>query len=214
MRDARLRSVLSMLIVLAAMVTAGCGSTGPMLSVLRGNLAYSRGDYQSALVHYLATDETSDDRGWILFNTGNVYYALGEQEAALSSWDQARQAAGSLEDGGSGAGRATMLIHAASYNRGVLFYQRGEYRSAYDEFRYALAVNSQSVPAKANLELALQKIRAAEQAQQMGGNEVAEDDGEATGPATLRILEYVRRKETQRWFANRELDESDDPRDW
>ena len=71
--------------VLLVGVFAGCSSGGPMISVLRGNLAYGRGDYQTALVHYLAAEEDAADRGWLLFNTGNVYYALGEQELTTTS---------------------------------------------------------------------------------------------------------------------------------
>ena len=183
-------------------VLSGCSVGGPMLAVLQGNLAYGRGEYQVALVHYLSAQENVSDRGWLLFNSGNVYYALGEQDAALSAWNDARQ------------GGITLLIHAASYNRGVLFYQRGDYRDAYDEFRYALSVNAKSVAAKANLELALQKIRSAEQAEQIGEEAAGEGPGDEADDASLRILEYVRRKEAQRWYANRESDDTTDLRDW
>jgi tetratricopeptide (TPR) repeat protein len=209
------RNVLRLIALLAVVVVfAGCSGGGSMVSVLRGNLAYSRGDYQSALVHYLSTDAESVHRGWLLYNSGNVYYALGEQEAALSAWDDARKSAVDPVSGEADRGAQTLLIHAASYNRGVLFYQRGEYQAAYDEFKYALSVNARSVAAKANLELALERVRSAEQVQQVGGDAANGDAADEAGPATLRILEYVRRKEAQRWFANRESDESHEPRDW
>lgn len=211
------RHVLKLGVALAALVLAGCSSGGPMITVLRGNLAYGRGDYQTALVHYLAAEEDAEDRGWLLFNTGNVYYALGEQEAALTAWADARTVSTPADPGGDAPAGSTLLIHAASYNRGVLLYQRGDYQDAYDEFRYALTVNPQSMAAKTNLELALRRIRSAEQAEEVGGGAAGNgSDGEPdeAGAATLRILEYVRRKEAQRWFANRESDDSSDPRDW
>lgn len=203
--------------LLAAGVLTGCSNGGAMVTVLRGNLAYGRGDYQTALVHYLAAEEDAEDRGWLLFNTGNVYYALGEQEAALTAWADARTASAPDEPSSEAPAGSTLLIHAASYNRGVLLYQRGDYQAAYDEFRYALTLNPQSMAAKTNLELALRKIRSAEQAEQVGGDAASgEGDGQPdeSGAATLRILEYVRRKEAQQWFANRESDDSQDPRDW
>ena len=196
----------------AALVTIGCSSGGPIVSVLQGNMAYSRGDYQTALVRYLSTREDEAQRGWLLFNAANVYYALGEQEAALVAWNDARSAAVGSDD--SSRGGSTLLIHAASYNRGVLLHERGEYRGAYDEFRYALSVNPRSAVAKVNLELALQKIRSAEQAEQRGGGPADDVGGEDAGQATLRILEYVRRKEAQRWFANRESDDTSHQQDW
>ncbi len=192
----------------------GCAPAGPVLSVIRGNLAYGRGDYQAALLHYLSAEHDAADQGWLLFNTANVYYALGEQEAALEAWDQARQAVTARDSERRAA--ATSLIHAASYNRGVLLYQQGEYRAAYDEFRYALRVESRNVAAKENLELALQKTVAAEQGAQAGSvaDPVSGEIDDGRGPTTLRILEYVRRKEAQRWHASREIDEPTDPRDW
>ena len=209
------RYVLRVAIALAAVwVLSGCSSGNPMVSVVRGNLAYGRGDYQGALVHYLSTSQQNSNRGWLLFNTGNVYYALGEQEAALTAWEDARNALVDPDAEAAGGGSTNLLIHAASYNRGVLFYQRGEYRDAYDEFRYALSVNSQSLSAKANLELSLQKIRSAEQAQEIGGGAAREETEGEMGATTIRILEYVRRKEAQKWFANREADDSPDARDW
>lgn len=200
------------LLVGVGVLLSGCSAAGAMLAVLRGNMAYGRGDYQSALVHYLSADEGAAHRGWLLYNSGNVYYALGEQEAALAAWENARILAIDPDSPGV-RGAPTLLIHAASYNRGVLLYQRGEYRAAYDEFRYALSLDSRSAAAKQNLELALQKARSAEQARR-GDGPVSEDADETPGPTTLRILEYVRRKEAQRWHANRDVAGPSDPRDW
>ncbi|MFW5743305.1 MAG: tetratricopeptide repeat protein [Spirochaetota bacterium] len=188
-----------------------------MIAVLRGNLAYARGDYQTALVHYLAAEERSEHRGWVLFNTGNVYYALGEHDAALTAWTDARTASAPAASGSDEPAGSTLLIHAASYNRGVLLYERGDYRAAYEEFSYALRLNPRSMAAKTNLELALRKLSSAEQGEQMGDEAASgEGDGRADEPdaSTLRILEYVRRKEARQWFANRESDDSADPRDW
>ncbi len=196
------RHVLSLTVLLALAALSGCSAGGPMAAVLQGNLAYGRGEFQVALVHYLSAQENVSDRGWLLFNSGNVYYALGEQDAALAAWNDARQTG------------TTLLMHAASYNRGVLLYQRGDYRDAYDEFRYALSVNAKSIAAKTNLELALQKTRSAEQAEQIGEEVAGEGPGDDTDEVSLRILEYVRRKEAQRWYANRESDDTTDLRDW
>lgn len=206
------RYVLIALVPVAAFVS-GCSAAGPMVSVIRGNMAYGRGDYQTALVHYLSAEPEAAHRGWLIYNSGNVYYSLGEQDAALSAWDNARRA---IVDADSGAVRSApgQLLHAASYNRGVLLYQRGEYRAAYDEFRYALSIDSRSVAAKTNLELALQKALAAEQAEQIGPGPVSDRAAEDPGPATMRILEYVRRKESQRWYASRDTEGPSDPRDW
>ena len=188
---------------------ASCTAASHMLPVLRGNLAYSRGDYQAALVHYLSTPERAESRGWLMFNIGNVYYALGEHDAALASWSDAM-----LAVGGPGDPNDTTLVHASAFNRGVLFYERGHFQDALDEFRYSLEVNSRSVAAKINVELALQKQRSAEQVRQTGQREPGQAEPGGEDPQTVRILEYVRRKEAQRWFANRDADQAHDAQDW
>ena len=218
----------STILLLAVLVVSACGGYGSITEVLRGNLAYSRGDYQNALVHYMVAVEDAPSDAWTRFNIGNVYYALGEHEAALEVWHDARRAI--EEDDDAGASELS-LIYATSYNRGVLLYQQGQYAAAYDELRYALSVNSRSSDAKANLELALSKLQAADaaaaNAAAADGNEgspgatggvspTPPDDPGDDGPGeqTLRLLEYVRRKETQQWFANREIESQDQPQDW
>ena len=210
------------ILFLAALAVAACGGHGSVTEVLRGNLAYSRGDYQKALVHYMVAVEDAPSDAWTRFNIGNVYYALGEHEAALEVWHDARRAVEEVENAGASQ---LSLIYATSYNRGVLLYQQGQYESAYEELRYALSVNSRSSDAKANLELALSKLQAANAV--ASGNEASpgeaggvsptppDDPGDdGPGEQTLRILEYVRRKETQQWFANREIESQDHPQDW
>jgi len=210
---------ISLLVALSAFL-AGCGGYGSIIEVLRGNLAYSRGDFQGALVHYMVAIEDEPSDAWTRFNIGNVYYALGEHDAALEVWDDARRV---IEDTESAAANELSLIYAASYNRGVLLYQQGQYAAAYDELKYALSVNDRSIDAKANLELSLRKLQAANAASANAGGAAQGTGGVTTTPPgadqgpeeqTLRILEYVRRKETQQWFANREIESQDQPRDW
>ncbi|MBU8913550.1 MAG: tetratricopeptide repeat protein [Spirochaetales bacterium] len=215
------------IIILAVAAVAACGGHGSVTEVLRGNLAYSRGDYQNALVHYMVAVENAPSDAWTRFNIGNVYYALGEHEAALEVWHDARRAIEEVDNAGASQ---LSLIYATSYNRGVLLYQQGQYEAAYNELRYALSVNSRSSDAKANLELALSKLQAADAVSANAaadGNEASpgaaggvsaappDDPGDdGPGEQTLRILEYVRRKETQQWFANREIESQDQPQDW
>lgn len=206
-------------ILLVALVVTACGGYRPIIEVLRGNLAYSRGDYQNALVHFMVAIEDAPIDAWTRFNIGNVYYALGEHEAALEVWHDARRVVEEADDAGTSE---LSLIHATSYNRGVLLYQQGQYAAAYDELRYALSANSRSSDAKANLELALSKLQAAlaasaRDATATGGVSSTPPDGQddgGPGEQTLRILEYVRRKEAQQWFANREIESQDQPQDW
>jgi tetratricopeptide (TPR) repeat protein len=210
------RSVLRLLTLAGIAVTlSACGDYGSMIDVFRGNLAYGRGDYQGALVHYMVAVDNEPSDAWTHFNIANVYYALGEHEAALEFWASARERVQSIES----VGNNVSLLYSASFNRGVLLYQQGNYQGAYEEFRYALSVNSRDPDAKANLEIALSKLAASDAASEVEGSSGGvslSDEGDAADmdDQTLRLLEYVRRKETQEWYANRDLELPDASQDW
>ncbi len=202
------RNVLAVVgIALVSVITvAGCTAARPVVPVLRGNLAYSRGDFQSALVHYLSADDAASDP-WVLFNTANVYYALGEQEAALETWDAARIAANAVD-------LSPALVHAASFNRGVLLFERGQFASSYDEFRYALSLVPASMSTKINLELALDRSRSSESSGSSSESDEPADTPGEEDTSTLRILEYVRRQEANQWIPNTDDVQDGSARDW
>ncbi len=180
---------------LAVLWLGACEGGVPQLTVVQANYAYGRGQYQDAIVRYFDTIESEDYRGYVAYNLANAYHALGESEAALELWDEAEQA--ELDD----------LSFGIRFNRGLLFYERGRYRQAYDQFRAALEIESNSVEAKRNLELAFQRIQAGAGLDQA---ERAERDSDHEPSAeTSRVLEYIRRREDGRWFATEtpELDE-------
>lgn len=168
------------------------------LRVLKGNYAHGQGHFQSATVDYLRAWEEEDYREWVAYNLGNVYYAMGEVQAALGMWERAQES------------DEADILFGVTFNKGVFYYERGRYEDAYAQFKRSLEIDPGSVDAKVNLELALQKLRAGEQ---VARGEPSGSDGEE-GPTaqTIRILEYVRRKEETRWFATEEIeDESDTP---
>ena len=72
------RSLLTFLLSGAILLFGSCSLLEPGLSVLRGNYLYQQGRYQNALLLYLEGDESGKSRERILYNIGNVYYALGE----------------------------------------------------------------------------------------------------------------------------------------
>jgi tetratricopeptide (TPR) repeat protein len=182
------------------LLLSGCGAE-PHLHVLAGNYAYGQGRFQNATVDYLRAWQEEDYKPWIAYNLGNVYYALGEVQAALGMWQRAQES------------DEADILFGVTFNKGVFYYERGRYRDAYNQFKHALEIDPASVDAKINLELALQKIQASEQVVrgEPGGGE--EGDG---GPSaqTVRILEYVRRKEETRWFATEEVEEEPDTPNW
>ncbi|MFP4301525.1 MAG: tetratricopeptide repeat protein [Spirochaetaceae bacterium] len=189
------------LVTLLTLLLTGCVPVRGHLEVLRGNYYYSRGEYQESIVSYLTLLDEPESREYVSYNLGNVYQALGEGNAARRMWDQAE-----------GSGDED-LLYRVSFNRGVFYYDRGEYQRAYDAFKEALRLNNGSVPAKINLELTLLQLSAEEQLTPQAGEQEAEGTGEI-GSEALRVLEFVRREERQRWEANREPETSEYQRDW
>ncbi|MFP4010518.1 MAG: tetratricopeptide repeat protein [Spirochaetaceae bacterium] len=184
----------------ALLLLSSCG-TETHLRVLRANYAFGQGRFQNATVDYLRAFETGEYGRWIAYNLGNVYYALGEVQAALGMWERA------------GDSDEADILFGVAFNKGVYYYERGRYRDAYTQFQRALEIDPGNVDAKVNLELALRKIRAGEQVVR---GEPPEDGGEAEGNSaqTVRILEYVRRKEENRWFAADDVEDEPEMPAW
>jgi len=174
--------------LLLLVVLSGCGLGDPHLTVLRGNFSFERGEFQDSIVRYLeALESDTDNASYVLYNLGTVYHAVAENEAAVEAWERA--AAQAPPD----------VLFALHHNRGNLYYRQGRYTEAYEQFRRALLLNPSSMRSKINLELALQRIQAAESAPTnrtggAGGNGAVSDEAR-------RVLEYMRRKETGEWQA-------------
>ncbi|MCG8479542.1 MAG: hypothetical protein MI724_10635 [Spirochaetales bacterium] len=185
------------------LVLVSCNAYLPHLQVVRANYNVSRGEYQPAIVDYLRAQETAQFEDWLSYNLGNVYHFLGESEAADDRWESARTS------------NVTDLLFGASFNQGVYLYEQGRYEEALTEFRFALSVEPQSVAAKNNFELTLEKIEAGSElagrgSVSAGGGSSSSEDG--TG--ATRMLDYMRRKEEQRWRANVEVGVSPAAEDW
>lgn len=183
-------------LLLLLVALSGCGFGDPYLTVLRGNLSFERGEFQDSIVRYLdALEADREFESHVFYNLGTVYHAVAENEAAVEAWDLA--AAHAPPD----------VLFALHHNRGNLYYRQGRYAEAYEQFRRALMLNPSSMGSKINLELALQRVQAAESAPttRSGG---AGTNG-AVSDEARRVLEYMRRKETGQWRAT----DTQEPRD-
>ncbi len=194
-------------IVLAALAASlpflSCRDAGPSGRVLSGNMAYGRGQYQKAILRYLdADDETGIGRDAVNYNLANVYYALGEGDAALKAWAMAE----SLTDD-------TDILFRVAFNRGVLYYNWGRYDEAYREFRRALSINPSDIDAKINLEDALSRVRSEIPGEGRGEGGEVENVGEEIDDDSKRLLDYVRRKEADAW-STEESDDGGFAEDW
>lgn len=191
----------TVLALAGVLLLGACAPVYEGAQTLLGNAATQRGDYQQAILAYNEARSARDSLPWVLYNLGNVYNALGESSAALELWDQVDQAL------------YPELEFRLAFNRGHLLYQKGRYAEAYAEFRRALLLDSRSLDAKRNLELALGKWQAQASAP-LGG------EGPRRGAASRQVenaravLDYIRRVEQARLQANRQTDPSPQEADW
>ncbi|MCF7928518.1 MAG: tetratricopeptide repeat protein [Spirochaetales bacterium] len=176
-----------------------CELGSPVFSVLMGNYAYQRGEYEQATVNYLEAMEFDEHTNYIRYNLGNVYRALGEEDSALSMWSEAEE-----------SGNET-INYAVAYNRGILYYELGRYEDAFEEFKQALRIDPASIPAKRNLELSLQKIQAQQNIQ--SSSYQPDTEKQSLDSASQRVLEYIRQERGNYWVPGKEQEESQE-KDW
>jgi len=193
--------------------TSSCVLDSGSWELMLGNLSFSRGDWQASIVHYLKAQKSpGTDQAWVSYNLANVYYALGEFDAALRLWDTAALT------------RDADLRFNVLFNRGIALYESGRFYDSYTNFREALVLNASNLDAKRNLELAQKKVQMAPQivAANVAVAAPANLAGSATTSTTIatssttvpvagtptvvggglseestRVLEYMRRREAQ-----------------
>lgn len=165
---------------------SGCSFGTPHLPVFQGNYAFGRGDFQTATVSYLRVSDHSEYADKVQYNLGNVYYALGEIEAALDAWEHALNS------------ESVEVQYRTHFNKGLLLYETGRYSESYQAFRNAVRMVPQSIPAKLNLELAYERMSAAGSAR-AASETTAVQQSRGLGSEHRRILEFVRRREVQSW---------------
>mgnify|MGYP001809952553 CR=1 FL=1 len=162
------------------------------LSMVWGNYAYSRGEYQDATIKYLqAYEKDQASRPWALYNLGNVYYSLGELESALARWEEAAKANPDRD-----------LSFAIQFNRGIAAYNQGRYADSFSLFREALLIRPASLETKINLELSQRKLQVSDRPAESASipNTPAGVPGSAMLDRT-RLLDFVENQESQRWKA-------------
>lgn len=183
------------IIFLSCFLLSACTQWSPWTRVLSGNMSYNRGEYQKSLLHYFAAeDESRPGIDRVYYNLGNVYYSLGEGEAALRAWIMAEDITDDVE-----------LLFRIAFNRGLLYYNWGRYEEAYRSFRRALLIKPSDIDSKVNLENSLLRIRL-----EVPQPVLSEEEGSRDGS---HVLEYLKRKEMKQW-TSKNMESEEFPRDW
>jgi Ca-activated chloride channel family protein len=168
--------------VSGTLLLASCSAGRSYLTVAQGNYAYDRGSYQQATVDYLEAQKSGSFPDWVAYDLGNVYHALGEPDGASAEWTKAEKAAD------------PRVVLATLFNEGVLDFELGRYRDAYDRFKKVLEITPEDIDAKVNLELAFAKMTTKEVPPRVGNQNEPIAVKNQTNKAN-QILEIVRQKE-------------------
>lgn len=180
----------------ALLASCSIGKAG--LGTTLGNYAFQKGDYQKAMVHYLEALEDRNFADLLYYNLGNLYFSLGEPETAKEAWDLVEP------------GTDTELLYRIFFNTGLYYYEKGLYPEAYHAYRKALILRPQDTDAKINLELSYRKILLKDRS---GDKSVS--DQKDIGRNSLRVLQYVQRKEELFWSErNRSPKETESGKGW
>jgi tetratricopeptide (TPR) repeat protein len=170
--------------------------------VWRGNNSFAGGDYQTATTEYLNSLKYEVHPAYVSYDLGNVYYALGEAEAAVEEWKNA-----AFSDNAE-------LIYRTMYNRGVLEFESGRYEEAFKLFRRALEINPESISAKINLEYSLRRMNASANAVEGSAAGAEVSDKNEISDEIKRVLEFIKQKDASNWTVNEEENVITDEKDW
>ncbi|GEM_PF-6334428 len=137
------------------------------IMVEKGNAAYRDSHYRKALDYYLKALKKRD-LPELHFNAGCAFYMLGNYESAEREFQKYLKM---KED------------YRAVFNLGNVYYRQGRYKKAIEQYIAALKYNPYYLPAKINLELALQKLQ--------------KEEPPSLKPVPDVIMEFLKKKEKE-----------------
>lgn len=135
-------------VVLLALLGLPAGATAASASAeaARGAEAYGKGDYETALKHYLSAQVEDPGNPAIRYDLASTYYKLGRYAEAEKLF-------------GAGAAERDAALSAKSrYNLGNTLFREGKLEDAAREYEEALRHSPQDDDAKHNLEVARREI--------------------------------------------------------
>ena len=199
---ARLRKpALRCLVPLAlSLLLGGCAEAPGRLLVMRANFLSARGMYTDAILLYLEALEHNEAAPYAEYGLGLIFFAMGEESAALNRFAQADRMLADLPDN-----LHRELRYRNHYNTGMVLFSKGDFAGAANSFRQALRVSSGRIEAMRNLELSLMSIER-ETGSGMGGG--TGDGGGTQTEAMALVFEYIQQREIEQW-RNREWPEDE-----
>jgi len=180
--------------ILLLVFLTSCSNAAGKLLIIEANLLSSQGRFTEAVDKYTKALEEEGAAPYAEYGLGSVYFSMGEEDAALDSFEKAGNMLAGLPPISN-----RELRYRVCYNTGVALFSRDNFSGAADAFRDALKIDGRKIEAKRNLELSL--LSSARQ------NTVSGEHRENEGITAL--FDYIRQKELDQW-TSREWQPEDD----
>ena len=171
-----------------SLLMCGCSRMGGKLLVMDANFQNARGMYIRAISSYMKARDYAEAAPYSEFGLGSVYFALGEEKAALDRFAEAETMLESFDPATS-----RELRYRIHYNTGVVLFSEGDFSGAIDSFRKALKVDGGKKEAKRNLELSIRSLA------RENPSDSGKGGGENQNESMTALFEYVRQKEYNQW---------------
>jgi Ca-activated chloride channel family protein len=188
-------------VLLCLILFSSCAKTQGKLLIMEANFLYSRGFYTEAILSYMKALKYEDAAPYAEYGLASVFFVMDESDASLERYKEAEL---SLERRQEDHPELRYRIH---YNRGIIYFEKGDYGEATKAFREALKVDGSRIDAKRNLELSLLTGTRSNKGPPAFSRGDAENSLENSGSAVL--FEYIREKEQEQWKSREWMVESD-----
>ena len=141
--------ILGMILV----ITPETQATSVHANLKTGQEAFTQGDYETALKHFIDAQLDNPDNPKIAYNIGNTYYKLGDYEAALKSFQEALKS------------KDAQIRLKALYNTGNTHFRQEKYKEALASYEKALGIDQNDLQSRKNIEF-VKKVMAQKKQQQ------------------------------------------------
>ena len=147
------------------MVHASGASAATTYSMVeKGIAAYDKGDYETALKHFVDAQVKSPDKAEIYYNIGNTYYKLKDYDAAITNYNHALNTTDEI------------LKQKARYNLGNAKFRKQQVEDAISEYENALHINPEDQKAKENLAFARKVLEHQQQQQSRDASDKSSEE--------------------------------------
>jgi len=197
-RKTAVRRAFAALLFALLPLLGGCAEAPGRLLVMRANFMTARGMYTEAIALYMEALEHPGAAPYAEYGLGLIFFALGEDAAALNRFLEADRILETLPDA-----LHRELRYRNHYNTGMVLFGKGDFDGAAESFRNALRISGGRIEAMRNLELSLMSI------ERESGSGVGQGGGDGTGTEAMALtFRHIQRREVEQW-RNREWPEEE-----